>query len=128
MAHTRQLRTHVADFHALDAGNSGTTARFLMGVLAGHAFTSTLTGDASLSRRPMRRVADPLLRMGARIETADGHLPVIVAGRAGGSFNPGRHVKLGGNTPMSNLYVRMLNEMGVKTDRFGDSTGKLATI
>ena len=55
-------------------------------------------------------------------------LPVIVAGRAGGAFNPGRHVKLGGNTPMSNLYVRMLNEMGVKTDRFGDSTGKLATI
>lgn len=55
-------------------------------------------------------------------------LPVIVAGRAGGSFSPGRHVKLGGNTPMSNLYVRMLNEMGVAADHFGDSTGKLATI
>ena len=67
---------------ALDAGNSGTTARFLMGVLAGHAFTSTLIGDASLSRRPMRRVADPLLRMGARIEMVDGHLPVVVAGGA----------------------------------------------
>ena len=55
-------------------------------------------------------------------------LPVIVAGHAGGSFNPGRHVKLGGNTPMSNLYVRMLHEMGATVERFGDSTGKLATV
>ena len=66
----------------LDAGNSGTTARFLIGVLAGHRFTATLTGDASLSRRPMRRVADPLARMGARIETTDGHLPATVVGGA----------------------------------------------
>jgi 3-phosphoshikimate 1-carboxyvinyltransferase len=64
----------------LDAGNSGTTARFLMGVLAGHAFSATLTGDASLSRRPMRRVADPLERMGARVETARGCLPATVLG------------------------------------------------
>ena len=66
----------------LDAGNSGTTARFLMGVLAGHRFTATLTGDASLSRRPMRRAAEPLVRMGARIETTDGHLPATIAGGA----------------------------------------------
>jgi 3-phosphoshikimate 1-carboxyvinyltransferase len=65
----------------LDAGNSGTTARFLMGVLAGHRFIATLTGDASLSRRPMRRVADPLSLMGARIDTTGGCLPVTVAGR-----------------------------------------------
>ena len=65
----------------LDAGNSGTTARFLMGVLAGHRFTATLTGDASLSRRPMRRVADPLGLMGARIDTTGGCLPATVAGR-----------------------------------------------
>src|SRR6266849_4890720 len=44
----------------LDAGNSGTTMRMLAGVLAGQAFTSTVTGDASLSRRPMRRVIQPL--------------------------------------------------------------------
>src|SRR6266511_2375401 len=44
---------------ALDAGNSGTTMRLLAGVLAGHAFSSTLVGDRSLSRRPMRRVIAP---------------------------------------------------------------------
>jgi 3-phosphoshikimate 1-carboxyvinyltransferase len=64
----------------LDAGNSGTTARFLMGVLAGQRFTATLTGDASLSRRPMERVAEPLRLMGARIDTTGGCLPVTVAG------------------------------------------------
>lgn len=64
----------------LDAGNSGTTARFLMGVLAGQAFAATLVGDASLSRRPMRRVADPLGLMGARIATTNGCLPATVTG------------------------------------------------
>jgi len=64
----------------LDAGNSGTTARFLMGVLAGHPFAATLVGDASLCRRPMRRVAEPLTLMGARIETTAGCLPATVAG------------------------------------------------
>ena len=64
----------------LDAGNSGTTARFLMGVLAGHPFTATLTGDASLSRRPMSRVAEPLGLMGARIDTTGGCLPATIAG------------------------------------------------
>ena len=78
----RGLGGLVAPAAPLDAGNSGTTARFLMGVLAGHRFTATLTGDASLSRRPMRRAADPLARMGARIETTDGHLPATVAGGA----------------------------------------------
>jgi 3-phosphoshikimate 1-carboxyvinyltransferase len=51
----------------LDVGNSGTTIRLLAGVLAGQAFHSVLTGDASVRRRPMDRVADPLRRMGARI-------------------------------------------------------------
>ena len=64
----------------LDARNSGTTARLLMGVLAGHPFRVTLTGDASLLRRPMRRVADPLTLMGARITTTDGCLPATVEG------------------------------------------------
>jgi 3-phosphoshikimate 1-carboxyvinyltransferase len=65
----------------LDAGNSGTTLRLLAGVLAGHPFTSTLVGDASLSRRPMRRVMAPLERMGAHIEATDGHAPLVVQGR-----------------------------------------------
>lgn len=55
----------------LDAGNSGTTMRLLAGVLAGQRFDSTLTGDASLQRRPMRRVMEPLALMGARIDARD---------------------------------------------------------
>ena len=56
----------------LDAGNSGTTMRMLAGILAGQEFHSTLDGDASLRRRPMRRVMDPLKQMGARIQSRDG--------------------------------------------------------
>lgn len=52
----------------LDCGNSGTTMRLLAGILAGQTFASQLVGDASLSRRPMRRVIEPLQRRGARIE------------------------------------------------------------
>ena len=55
----------------LDIGNSGTSMRLLAGLLAGQSFPSTLTGDASLSRRPMRRVTEPLTLMGARIETSE---------------------------------------------------------
>ncbi len=66
---------------ALYCGNSGTTARFLLGVLAGFPFTARLTGDASLRRRPMRRVTIPLSMMGARFEELQGDgLPVIVRG------------------------------------------------
>lgn len=64
----------------LDAGNSGTTIRLLAGVLAGHAFTSTLVGDESLSRRPMRRVMAPLAEMGATLEAIDGHPPLTIHG------------------------------------------------
>jgi 3-phosphoshikimate 1-carboxyvinyltransferase len=55
----------------LDAGNSGTTIRLLSGVLAGQKFSSKITGDVSLSRRPMRRVFDPLRLMGANIHGTD---------------------------------------------------------
>lgn len=56
----------------LNCGNSGTTMRLLMGILAGQHFDTTLTGDPSLSRRPMGRVAEPLQAMGARIEMHEG--------------------------------------------------------
>ena len=56
----------------LNAGNSGTTMRMLAGILAGQEFRSTLDGDSSLRRRPMRRVMDPLAQMGARIQARDG--------------------------------------------------------
>jgi len=82
-----QLRSPVG---AINAGNSGTTMRLLAGVLAGHPFQATMIGDASLSRRPMRRVIDPLERMGARIEAVDGHAPLTVHGTRlhGMAFRP----------------------------------------
>lgn len=67
--------------HPLDCGNSGTSVRLLMGLLAGHRFAVTLTGDASLRRRPMRRVTGPLGEMGARITEANGDgLPLTIRG------------------------------------------------
>ena len=68
----------------LDCGNSGTTARLMLGVLAGQKLEATLTGDGSLRRRPMRRVTDPLSRMGARFDplAAPGRLPLRVTGAA----------------------------------------------
>ena len=64
----------------LDAANSGTTLRLLAGTLAGHPFAATIGGDASLARRPMRRIIDPLTRMGARIESHDGRPPLTIHG------------------------------------------------
>jgi 3-phosphoshikimate 1-carboxyvinyltransferase len=65
----------------LDCGNSGTTMRVLMGVLAGRAHRATLTGDGSLVKRPMRRVAEPLRRMGAKLELTGGDFaPLTVIG------------------------------------------------
>jgi len=70
--------------YPLDCGNAGTAMRLLMGLLAGQPFESTLVGDESLSKRPMRRVAEPLAAMGARIETRDGCPPVRLLPAAGG--------------------------------------------
>ena len=67
----------------LDAGNSGTTLRLLTGALAGQGFDSTITGDASLRRRPMRRVIEPLALMGARIRAReDNFAPLKIHGVA----------------------------------------------
>jgi 3-phosphoshikimate 1-carboxyvinyltransferase len=65
----------------LDMGNSGTAARLLCGILASHPFFSVMTGDASLRRRPMRRVTDPLAQCGARFTAREGgRLPLAVEG------------------------------------------------
>jgi 3-phosphoshikimate 1-carboxyvinyltransferase len=73
----------------LHCGNSGTTTRLLLGLLAGHRFRATLTGDASLRRRPMRRVTEPLTEMGARFEEQGGDgLPLTVRG---GKLRPIRY-------------------------------------
>lgn len=63
---------------ALNMGNSGTAMRLLAGVLAAQPFESVLLGDASLSRRPMRRIVEPLTGMGARIETGAGGVPPLI--------------------------------------------------
>ncbi len=78
------LEIHGAGLHGLrasteplDLGNSGTAIRLLAGLLVGQRFASVLVGDESLSRRPMRRIADPLRRMGARLETASAGTPPL---------------------------------------------------
>ena len=66
-----------APTHPIDCGNAGTGMRLLAGVLAGQRFDSVLIGDESLSRRPMRRVIEPLSRMGARVEAGEGGIPPL---------------------------------------------------
>ncbi len=64
----------------LDCGNSGTTMRMMAGILAGQNFNSVLTGDASLSKRPMKRIIEPLSLMGANINSEEGHAPLEIEG------------------------------------------------
>jgi 3-phosphoshikimate 1-carboxyvinyltransferase len=64
----------------LDAGNSGTTIRMLSGILAAHPFRTSITGDSSLRRRPMRRIIVPLERMGAHIASDEGRPPLAIEG------------------------------------------------
>jgi 3-phosphoshikimate 1-carboxyvinyltransferase len=74
------LRSFATPHGILDCANSGTTMRLLLGVLAGSWVSATLDGDASLRRRPMARVIEPLKSMGARIESHDGRAPLAVTG------------------------------------------------
>jgi 3-phosphoshikimate 1-carboxyvinyltransferase len=83
----------------LDCGNSGTTTRLLLGLLSGHRFAATLTGDASLRRRPMRRVTVPLSEMGARFTERRGDgLPLTVRG---GPLRPLRYAM-----PVSSAQIK----------------------
>jgi 3-phosphoshikimate 1-carboxyvinyltransferase len=83
----------------LDCGNSGTTTRLLLGLLAGHRFPTTLTGDASLRRRPMRRVTGPLALMGARVSERGGDgLPLTIRG---GELRPLRY-----EMPVSSAQIK----------------------
>lgn len=75
----------------LDCGNSGTAARLLSGLLAGQGIAATLTGDPSLSRRPMKRIIHPLRTMQASVRSENGHLPLT----------------LGGNSPISGIEYRL---------------------
>ena len=79
-ADDRELVVHGGAFRdaEIDCGNAGTLMRLLAGLLTGMGGTYTLTGDESLSSRPMERIAEPLRRMGAAIETTDGHAPLRI--------------------------------------------------
>src|SRR5437016_11298707 len=97
------VKVHVSRFRSpvsrLHCGNSGTTARLILGILAGQRFAATLTGDASLRRRPMRRVTEPLRTMGARIGDARGDaLPLTIHG--------GRLHALTYTTPVASAQVK----------------------
>jgi 3-phosphoshikimate 1-carboxyvinyltransferase len=73
----RGLRGLRAPSRQLDAGNSGSTIRMLSGILAGQSFTTRIAGDASLGKRPMRRIMAPLEKMGARIKASGGQFPPL---------------------------------------------------
>lgn len=75
--HGRGLRGYLAPSRTLDVGNSGSTIRMLSGILAAQPFASRLEGDASIARRPMKRIITPLELMGAKISAVDGTYPPI---------------------------------------------------
>ena len=134
----------------LDLGNSGTAIRLLMGLLAGQPFSTKLTGDASLQKRPMERVAGPLRQMGARIETSSGGRPPVAI--EGGSRLRGIDYALpiasaqvksalllaglfaeGPTTvhspgPSRDHTERMLESMGVQLRRTSDGEGHTVTL
>jgi 3-phosphoshikimate 1-carboxyvinyltransferase len=132
--------TLAAPREALDCGNSGTTLRLLSGPLAAQSFRSTLTGDTSLSRRPVDRVIEPLRRMGARLSAREGdRLPPLTI--EGGTLCPIRYrvpndsAQVASCVLLAGLYAegvttveigpardhteRMLPAFGVEVDRNG---------
>lgn len=127
----------------IDCGNSGTTTRLLAGILAGQPFTTTLEGDASLSRRPMKRIADPLSLMGAKVEgqgekicaplhitggnlsAITYHLPVASAQvksavLLAGMFAPGK-TSVVEPVATRNHTERLMSHFGIKWLRDGDT-------
>ncbi len=87
-----------APIEALDCGNSGTTTRLMMGILAGQQFDSEMCGDSSLSKRPMKRVIAPLEEMGAKFEHNDFKLPLTVKGT--------QLKGIGYNSPLASAQVK----------------------
>jgi 3-phosphoshikimate 1-carboxyvinyltransferase len=92
LIHASGLRTLNRSGAELDCGNSGTTARLMMGIVAGLPLEATFTGDPSLQSRPMRRVTEPLQNMGARVHelSASGRLPIFIEG---GGLRPMRYLR-----------------------------------
>lgn len=83
LIHGKGLHGLSAPTQILDAGNSGTTTRLISGILSGQAFETTLTGDASIQKRPMGRIIEPLSQMGASITSLSGNgcAPLRIQGR-----------------------------------------------
>jgi len=126
----------------LDAGNSGTTIRLLSGILAGQDFSTTIDGDESLRKRPMRRIIEPLELMGARIESEANRAPLTIIGnplRAIDFASPVASAQVKSCILLAGLYARgvtrvtepflsrdhterMLMEMGVKIHSSGAIT------
>lgn len=81
--HGKGLHGLTAPSQLLDAGNSGTTTRLISGILSGQSFETTLTGDASIQKRPMKRIIEPLTQMGASITSLHGNgcAPLNIQGR-----------------------------------------------
>lgn len=105
--HRGRVTIHGVGLHGLQAppnalylGNSGTSMRLLAGLMAGQSFDVEMTGDESLSKRPMGRVADPLRLMGAVVDTADGGRPPVLV--KGGAALKGIHYDL----PMASAQVK----------------------
>ncbi len=94
-------------------GNSGTTMRLVSGILAGQNFDSILTGDESLSKRPMKRIIEPLTLMGAVISSVDGHAPLTIKGRKLKGIN--YHSKLASAQVKSCILLAGLNAEGETT-------------
>ena len=82
LVHGKGLHGLTAPTQILDAGNSGTTTRLISGILAAQDFSVTLTGDASICKRPMRRIMEPLSLMGANIKSRNGNdcAPLLITG------------------------------------------------
>jgi 3-phosphoshikimate 1-carboxyvinyltransferase len=134
---------------ALDVGNSGSTIRMLSGVLAGQNFTTEITGDESIRRRPMRRIIDPLALMGARIEAREnsfaplrihgGNLKAIEYATPVASAQVKSCVLLAGlfadgcttvieRTPTRNHTEVMMRECGVKIEVGGSDDGERISV
>lgn len=138
----RGLHGLQAPGQTLDVGNSGTSMRLMAGVLAGQDFASVLVGDASLMKRPMRRVTEPLQKMGAAIETStNGTAPLRITGKPLHAINytlPVASAQLKSALLLAGLYAkgttritetgvsrdhseRMLAGFGVKVEKTGDT-------
>ncbi len=134
---------------AFDCGNSGTTMRLLAGILAGQKFNSVLTGDESLSVRPMKRVIEPLSEMNGRIEATENHAPLNIFGKnplkaisfeakvasaqvkscvlLAGLNSDGKTSVLE-KTPTRDHTERMLRWFGVDVEETDAENGKLITV